>query len=135
MYGGGAHRGEHYWVCDGDDRRWEKCGHSDCTARRHRPLQHGGADGESATRCPKTADGEHQWQPLSFVFETQLLDRLGRVEVRQPDLEQGRVYAVCLPCRSHTYIETAWVGYYLGYPFMEEEQERYAPEADEDDVA
>lgn len=115
------HRSEHFWVADGPDRNWEKCGHPGCGAHRHRPLRN-----DNATRCPYTPNGEHQWQPLSFVFETQLLDGSGRVVVRQPDLEKGRVYAVCMPCRSHTYVETAWVGYYLGYPFMEEEQEHYA---------
>lgn len=136
MYGSGAHRGEHYWLRDGDDWGWEKCGHPECTARRHRPLRNGGADtDQSAVQCPKSADGEHQWQPLSFVFETQLLDERGRVAVRQPDMDSGRVYAVCMPCRSHTYIETAWVGYYLGYPYMEEEQERYAPEPETDGEA
>ena len=62
-------------------------------------------------------DGEpHRWQPLSFVFETQLLDGSGRVVIRQPDTEKARVYAVCMECRSHTYVETEWVGYYLGGP-------------------
>jgi hypothetical protein len=136
MYGGGTHQGEHYWLRDASDRGWEKCGHPDCTARRHRPLRDGGADtDQSATQCPKSPSGEHQWQPLSFVFETQMLDGSGRVVVRQPDLDKGRVYVVCMPCRSHTYIETAWVGYYLGYPYMEEEQERYDPEPDEDEAA
>ncbi|MFB6512082.1 hypothetical protein ACFCW4_02725 [Streptomyces virginiae] len=110
---------EHFWRNDLIDRRWEQCAYTDCDARRHRPLRD-----DDATTCPKTATGEHQWQPLSFVFETQMLDDSGRVVVRQPDIDRARVYAVCMPCRSHTYIETAWVGYFLGYPFMEEEQER-----------
>lgn len=136
MYGGGTHKGEHYWLRDGGDHGWQKCGHPDCDARQHRPLRDGGSDDHpSATICPKAADGEHRWQPLSFVFETQMLDSSGRVVVRQPDLDKGCVYAVCMPCRSHTYIETAWVGYYLGYPYMEEEQERYAPEPDGGEAA
>lgn len=71
------------------------------------------------------ADGEHEhrWQPVSFVFETQLLDPHGRVHVRQPDIERGRVYLVCMPCRQHTYIETTWAGYYLSYDLSEGEAE------------
>jgi hypothetical protein len=56
----------------------------------------------------------HKWQPLSFVFETQLLDPHGRVQIRQPAIQEGRVYCVCMGCAHHTYIETDWVGYYLG---------------------
>jgi len=60
--------------------------------------------------------GEHNWQPVSFVFETQLLDSEGRVRVRQPDLKEGRVYVVCMACRTYTYVVTEWAGYYLGGP-------------------
>lgn len=56
---------------------------------------------------PKTCD--HEWKPVSMVFETQLLDEHGRVRVRQPDLDKGRVYLVCLACASHTYQETSWI--------------------------
>lgn len=59
------------------------------------------------------AGSKHQWQPLSFVFESQLLDYEGRVLVRQPNTKTGRVYVVCMACHSHTYIETKWVGYYI----------------------
>ena len=59
---------------------------------------------------------KHKWQPVSFRFETQLLDKDGRVHIRQPDLVSGRVYCVCMKCCSHTYIETGWVGYYLNSP-------------------
>ncbi|MFJ1653479.1 hypothetical protein ACIOC2_19230 [Streptomyces sp. NPDC088337] len=111
----------HYWSPLPDDPRFERCAHADCGKERHRPLRHG-----EATVCPGTPDGEHQWQPLSFVFETQLLGAEGRVIVRQPSIDEGRVYAVCMPCRSHTYIVTAWVGYHLGHPFYEEEEARRA---------
>jgi NMD protein affecting ribosome stability and mRNA decay len=60
--------------------------------------------------------GEHNWIPVSFRFETQLLDGYGRVSIRQPDLKQGRVYVVCMACRTHTYVDTEWAGYYLGGP-------------------
>lgn len=60
--------------------------------------------------------GEHRWVPVSFRFETQLLDESGRVRIRQPDLHEGRVYVVCMACRTHTYVETEWAGYYLGGP-------------------
>lgn len=58
-------------------------------------------------------DCAHEWQPVSMVFETQLLDDRGRVQVRQPDLGAGRVYLVCLLCAQHTYLETNEVGYRL----------------------
>jgi hypothetical protein len=62
-------------------------------------------------------DGEeHRWQPVSFRFETQLLDSEGRVRIRQPDIKEGRVYVVCMACRTHTYVVTEWAGYYLGGP-------------------
>jgi hypothetical protein len=56
---------------------------------------------------------DHDFQPVSMVFETQMLDGDGRVLVRQPDLARGRVYCVCMKCHGHTYAETRWVGYYL----------------------
>lgn len=65
---------------------------------------------------------EHKWQPVSFVFESQMLDKNGRVLVKQPDLSSGRVYCVCMKCLSHTYIETGWVGYYLGSPDLLEDE-------------
>lgn len=70
--------------------------------------------GLDGTKCD---DGqEHHWQSVSFVFETQLLDAEGRVRIRQPDVEEGRVYCVCMECHSHTYIVTEWAGYHLGGP-------------------
>ncbi len=59
---------------------------------------------------------DHSWQPLSFVFETQLLDGSGRVQIRQPNIDAGRVYCVCMKCHHHTYIETKWVGYFVSTP-------------------
>ena len=59
---------------------------------------------------------KHKWQPLSFVFEDQLLGREGRVQIRQPDIDGGRVYCVCMKCKSHTYNVTSWIGFYLGDP-------------------
>jgi hypothetical protein len=49
----------------------------------------------------------HEWQPVSMVFECQLLDESGRVVIRQPDPDRGRVYIVCLLCASHTSMSTA----------------------------
>jgi hypothetical protein len=60
----------------------------------------------------------HEWQPLSFVFETQLLDKDGRVNVRQPDIDAGRVYCVCMRCHQHTYIVTKWAGFFLPDPWV-----------------
>lgn len=65
----------------------------------------------------------HEWQPISFRFEGQLLDGNGRVLIRQPDLNRGRVYCVCMKCHSHTYIETKWVGYYLTPPGEQEDDD------------
>ena len=59
---------------------------------------------------------KHKWQPLSFIFETQMLDQDGRVLARQPDISNGRVYCVCMKCCSHTYLETGFVGYYINSP-------------------
>ena len=66
---------------------------------------------------------EHEWQPVSFVFETQLLDQHGRVQIKAPDITSGRVFCVCMKCCSHTYLETGWVGYYIGSPDLLEEPE------------
>jgi hypothetical protein len=82
-------------------------------------------------------DGEeHRWVPVSFVFESQLLDGEGRVLIRQPRIKEGRVFVVCMPCRAHTYIETEWAGYYLGGPDysalgMEDEEGNLQPEGEE----
>ena len=59
---------------------------------------------------------KHNWQPLSFVFETQLLDSEGRVNIRQPGIDHGRVYLVCLRCCLHTYMVTQWAGFQLEGP-------------------
>ncbi|MEO3856155.1 hypothetical protein [Acrocarpospora sp. B8E8] len=59
---------------------------------------------------------EHVWQPLSFRFETQVLDERGRVEIRQPDLIDAHVYCLCWGCRSWTYVSADWVGFQLGGP-------------------
>ena len=56
---------------------------------------------------------KHNWQPLSFVFETQPLDSEGRVNIRQPGIDHGRVYLVCLRCCLHTYMVTQWAGFQL----------------------
>jgi hypothetical protein len=46
----------------------------------------------------------HRWQPLSFRFETQLLDGEGRIIIRQPDLHEANIYVVCMECNTWTYI-------------------------------
>lgn len=65
----------------------------------------------------------HKWQPVSFVFETELKAASGELLARQPDIDNGRVYCVCMKCHGHTYIETGWVGYYLGSPDTLEQAE------------
>lgn len=70
----------------------------------------------------------HVWQPLSFVFETQLLDNMGRYIIRrQPDIDEGRVYCVCMRCHKHTYIVTKWVGFYLTSPLDQPSDEEPDP--------
>lgn len=66
---------------------------------------------EISITLDRPRDCSHNWTPVSFAFETQLLDSNGRVMVRQPDLELGRVYFICVGCASHTYMSTSWVGY------------------------
>ena len=67
---------------------------------------------EGRTKC---IDGnDHRWQPVSFRFETQLLDTEGRVRIRQPAIDDARVYFVCVPCRSWTYQEMQWIGWRMG---------------------
>ena len=56
----------------------------------------------------------HRWIPVSFVFENEALDPKGTVLIRQPNVDKGRVYCVCMGCARHTYIETKWIGYCLG---------------------
>jgi hypothetical protein len=68
------------------------------------------------------SEHKHAWQPISFVFESQLLDQDGRVRVRQPDTKRGRVYCVCMGCHQHTYIETRWAGFYLDEPASDTER-------------
>lgn len=61
--------------------------------------------------APKDCD--HHWEPISMVFETQLLDSHGGVIVRQPDISVGKTYFICRRCATHTYMTTQWVGYRL----------------------
>lgn len=68
------------------------------------------------SRCTDGDLDHHEWQPVSFRFETQLLDDEGRVQVRQPDIEKAHVYFICMKCRGWTYGVFDWVGYYLGDP-------------------
>ncbi len=71
---------------------------------------------EIARKC------KHKWQPISFVFESQVLDKDGRVLIRQPDLVDAKVYCVCMKCLSHSYVKTGWINYYLGSPDLLEEE-------------
>lgn len=57
---------------------------------------------------------DHKWQPVQFAMETAGV---------QPDIVRGRVFCVCMECCSHTYIETGWVGYYIGSPDLLENPE------------
>lgn len=60
-------------------------------------------------KCP------HNWEAVSFVFETESYsgDIYPRLAIRQPDLNEGRVYFICVHCASHTYMTTSWIGYRL----------------------
>lgn len=73
--------------------------------------------GSTVVDTMKCNDGEeHRWQPLSFRFESQLLDNAGRVQIRQPDMKQAHIYVLCMGCRTWTYVVAEWAGYYLGGP-------------------
>ena len=54
---------------------------------------------------------DHSWKPVSIES----------VNGMQPDLNNARTYCVCMKCCSHTYIETGWIGYYIGSPDLLEE--------------
>lgn len=54
----------------------------------------------------------HDWRPVSMVL----------VEGIHPDISNAKTYCICMKCCSHTYIETAWVGYYIGSPDTLEER-------------
>ena len=68
------------------------------------------------SRCVDGGIDAHDWQPVSFRFETQTLGPHGEVLIRQPDIDEARVYFVCMKCRGWTYGVFDWVGYYLGHP-------------------
>ena len=53
---------------------------------------------------------KHKWQPLGFQDNS------------LPSLSNAQVYCVCMKCCGYTYIETAWVGYYIGSPDLLEEE-------------
>lgn len=76
-------------------------------------------------------DCPHTWQPLSFRFETQLLDAAGRVLIRQPDMDEAKVYCVCMSCAQWTYITTSFTGsqqYGSAHRAELREQEESTPE-------
>ncbi len=67
----------------------------------------------------KRSTCKHTWQPVSFRFETERFDVEPRTlsvtpSIRQPDTARGRVYCVCMNCASHSYLETRYIGFYLG---------------------
>lgn len=103
-------RGSEYWKSQGREH-WAKMSRADrlCNGRLL------GVDWPHGSDTCNNGQ-PHDWQPVSFVFETQLLDGQGRVMIRQPDLRKANVYCVCMGCRTHTYVETEWAGYYLGGP-------------------
>jgi hypothetical protein len=57
---------------------------------------------------------KHKWQPVQMRME------IGDREM--PDINNAKVYCVCMKCCSHTYIVTGWVGYYLNSPDLLEEK-------------
>ncbi|QWY84260.1 hypothetical protein QEO77_gp43 [Arthrobacter phage Zaheer] len=70
-------------------------------------------DADDGTHINAPLYCEHKWEPSGMVFETQLLDTHGRVQVRQPDLNEGRCYFICRDCACHTYMARQWIGYRL----------------------
>ena len=75
---------------------------------------------EQVKRC------KHKWQPVQLAMESEVL-RLEngqiRPEIRQPDITDAKLYAVCLKCLSWSYYVVAWAGFYLGSPDLLEEAE------------
>lgn len=57
---------------------------------------------------------EHKWQPVQMVLE--------KADRSIPDIVKGRCYCVCMKCMGHTWIETGYVGYYIGSPDLLEEK-------------
>lgn len=57
----------------------------------------------------------HDWKPLSFALET-TTRTVDDVTPREPEAIDARVYAVCLGCRSWTFLNVDYVGYSLGGP-------------------
>jgi hypothetical protein len=66
----------------------------------------------------------HKWQPVSFAFENESWQG-SQLYARYPSLESGRVYCVCMKCCCHTYIDTRWVGYYIGDPALAKYRDKY----------
>ena len=48
----------------------------------------------------------HDWKPISMIVG----------ENGYPNLTNARTYCICFNCHAHTYIETGYVGYFLGSP-------------------
>ncbi len=96
-------------------------------------LSKGGSRQNTHWQREIVAKCKHKWHPLSFAFETQLLDERGRVQIRQPNGENGRVYCVCLKCLAHTYYTTAWAGFSLHGPDELEKEDRDGPETNDDE--
>ena len=57
---------------------------------------------------------DHDWKPVNIIIENGV----------QPNIVSARTYCVCMKCCSHTFIETGWVGYYIGSPDLLEDPER-----------
>ena len=66
---------------------------------------------------------EHEWQPVSFLFENEAHDPSGRLANRSPDMTDARVYCICMKCLGYTDVNAGWVGSYLGGPDELEEEE------------
>jgi hypothetical protein len=56
---------------------------------------------------------DHDWQPVHMVMEN---------SNKMPHMTNNRTYCVCLKCCAYTYVETAWVGYYLAGPDILEQE-------------
>jgi len=49
---------------------------------------------------------DHKWIPISMSLNGH----------GTPDLISARTYCICMECCSHTYIETGYVGFFIGSP-------------------
>ncbi|KKU53528.1 MAG: hypothetical protein UX75_C0036G0003 [Candidatus Moranbacteria bacterium GW2011_GWE2_47_10] len=64
------------------------------------------ADRQNTKWSEITRKCKHKWQPLQMQIN----------EHGTPDLNSAKIYCVCMKCCAYTYIEAAFIGYYVNSP-------------------